>query len=193
MRRPLWAVAVGAVCLGLGLVPGAALAQAPADFDPATLDLAKLIECRTYDVPQYNALAFWLMEDEGKAARARLGLVEEESGNPMLKAYGLETPLSVFGRQTRHVVFTSSGPMAVLDEADPHVIAKALDVPAALDLPGKFLGEREIGGSSEKDADTGMVFNSRIALNVSTVTSHPGKTLAGCSYVIDMVEADDAK
>jgi len=191
MRRSLCVALVGATCLALS--GGAALAQDPVDFDPATLDMAKLIECRTYDVPSYNALAFWLMEDGGKAARARFGLIPEKSANPMLSAYALKTPLSVFGRQTRHIVFTSSGPMAVLDEADPHLIARELDVPAAIDLPAKFLGEREISATSEKDEGTGMIFKSRITLNVSTVTSHPGKTLAGCSYVLDMVEASDAK
>jgi hypothetical protein len=189
MKNLFYAVVIGAACLAAS----PALAQDQADFDPATLDLAKLIECRTYDVPQYNALAFWLMEDGGKAARARFGLVEEKSANPMLQAYALKAPLTVFGRQTRHIVFTSSGPMAVLDEADPHPVARELNVPAAIDQPGKFLGEREIAAKSDKDEGTGMVFNSRITLNVSTVTSHPGKTLAGCSYVIDMVEAADAK
>jgi hypothetical protein len=113
--------------------------------------------------------------------------------NPMLKTYALKAPLTVFGRQTRLIAFSSSGPMAVLDEADPHPLARELGVEPAVDTPGKFLGEREISASSEKGGAGGMTFNSRVALNVSTVTSHPGKTLAGCSYVIDMVDSDDAK
>jgi hypothetical protein len=181
-----------AAVLGVALLaPLAARAQEPVEFDPATLDLAKLIECRTYAPPQYNALAFWLMEDGGKAARTRFGMTETKSANPMLKTYALKAPLSVFGRQTGRIAFSSSGLLAVLDEADPHPLARELGVEPAVDVPGKFLGEREISASSEKG--TGMVFNSRVALNVSTVTSHPGKTLAGCSYVIDMVETADAK
>jgi hypothetical protein len=175
------------------LAPLAAQAQEAVDFDPATLDMAKLIECKTYAPPQYNALAFWLMEDGGKAARARFGLSETRSANPMLKTYALKAPLNVFGRQTRQVAFTSSGLLAVLDEAGPHPLARELGVEPAVDTPGKFLGERQIAASSEKTKGTGMIFNSRTALNVSTVTSHPGKTLAGCSYVIDVVEVDDAK
>lgn len=181
-----------AACVAL-LAPLAARAQEPTEFDPATLDLARVIECKTYAPPQYNALAFWLMEDGGKAAGARFGLSETKSANPMLKTYALKAPLTVFGRQTRQIAFSSSGLLAVLDEADPHPLARDLGVEAAVDTPGKFLGEREISASSEKDAGTGAVFNSRVSLNVSTVTSHPGKTLAGCSYVIDMVDAADAK
>jgi hypothetical protein len=183
---------------GLGLAialltPLAAQAQEPVEFDPATLDLAKLIECRTYAPPQYNALAFWLMEDGGKAARARFGLTETRSANPLLQTYALKAPLSVFGRQTRQVAFTSSGLVAVLDEADPHPLARELGVDPVVDSPGKFLGERQISASSQNDEGTSMIFKSRVALNVSTVTSHPGKTLAGCSYEIDIVEAADAK
>ena len=33
---------------------------------------------------------------------------------------------------------------------------------------------------------SGVSLSTRITLNVSTVTSHPGKTLAGCSYVLDV-------
>lgn len=163
------------------------------DFDPATLDMAKLIECRTYQPPQYNALAFWLTEGDGKPARTRFGLTETRSANPMLRVYALKTPLTVFGRQTRQIAFASSGPLAVLDEADPHPLARELGVETVVDIPGKFLGERKIAASSEKDAGTGMTIKSRVALNVSTVTSHPGKTLAGCSYVIGIDESGDAK
>lgn len=189
MTRSLRAAWIGVALL----TPLAAHAQDTAEFDPATLDMAKLIECRTYTPPQYNALAFWLTEDDGKAAMARFGLTETKSGNPMLRTFALKSPLTVFGRQTRRIAFASSGPLAILDEADPHRLARELGVEAAVDSPGKYLGEREITATSEKDAKTGMIFNSRVALNVSTVTSHPGKTLAGCSYVVDMVEAGDAK
>jgi hypothetical protein len=186
MRRSLCAALIGAACLA----PVSALAQeAAADaFDPATIDLAKLIECRTYDVPSYNALAFWLVGDEGAQARARFGLTEEKSANFMLKAYALKTPITVFGRQTRHIVFNSSGPMAVLDEADPHPLARELKIEPAIDLPAKFLGEREIATTTDKGEAGGFTYKTHVTLNVSTVTSHPGKTLAGCSYTFEMIE-----
>lgn len=181
--RSLLCVAALAACLA----PIAARAE-ETDFDPSTIDLAKLIECRTYQPAQYNALAFWIAGEESKAALDRLGLSETQSANPMLRTFALRTPLTVFGRQTRQIAFASSGPMAVLDEADPHPLAKSLGVKPAVDTPSKFLGEREISATSERDEKTGMTFRSRVALNVSTVTSHPGKTLAGCSYRIDVAD-----
>jgi hypothetical protein len=186
MRRSLCAVLIGAACLA----PVSALAQDAAadEFDPATIDLAKLIECRTYDVPSYNALAFWLVGDEAAQARAQFGLTEEKTANFMLKAYALKAPITVFGRQTRHIVFNSSGPMAVLDEADPHPLARELKIEPAIDVPAKFLGEREIATTTDKGEAGGFTYKTRVTLNVSTVTSHPGKTLAGCSYTFEMIE-----
>jgi hypothetical protein len=162
---------IGAACLGMGLGPGAALARdADEAIDPATIDLAKLIECKTYDVRGYNTLAFWLAGDEAAQARAHLGLTEEKTANFMLRAYALKTPITVFGRQTRHIVFNSSGPMAVLDEADPHPLAKQLDIEPAIDQHGKYLGEREISTTSDKGDAGGFTYKTRITLNVSTVT-----------------------
>jgi len=159
-------------------------ASAQEDLDPATIDLAKLIECQTYDVPSYNTLAFWLAGDEGAKARRHLGFTEVKAGNPFLKEYRLAQPITVFGRATSRVVFSSSGPLAVLDEADPHALAKALKVETAYDTPAKFMGERVISATKEKVGES--TFSTRISLNVSTVTSHPGKTLAGCSYRLDV-------
>lgn len=174
---------VGLLVLGLAL-PFSVSAQAEEDFDPATVDLAKLIECQTYDVPSYNAVAFWLAGTEGADARRHFGFTEVKTSNYLLKQYRLAKPVTVFGRQTSLVAFTSSGPMAVLDEADPRPLAKALKVEATIDGPTKYMGERVVSQTSEKigESTVGM----RVSLNVSTVSSHPGKTLAGCSYRLDV-------
>lgn len=171
------------------LLASAVAAQEPVlvhEEDPARVDLGKLIECTTYDVPSYTGLALWLTGDEAAAARAHLGLAEAPSGNPMLSQYRLAAPITVFGQRTDVIVFTASGPMAVLDEADPHPLAARLGVTASVDTAGKYLGEKEISAREETMPDVGMVLRTRISLNVSTVDSHPSKTLAGCSYAIDV-------
>lgn len=174
----------GLLATSLALSSAPAFAQDSKEIDPATIDLVKLIECQTYDVPSYNVMAFWLAGEDGAKARRHLGFTEVKSANPFLKDYQLAQPITVFGRQTRRVTFTSSGPMAVLDEADPHPLAKALKVEPAYDTPAKFMGERVISQATEKVGES--TFSTRISLNVSTVTSHPGKTLAGCSYRLDV-------
>ncbi|WP_027146215.1 hypothetical protein [Mesorhizobium sp. WSM3626] len=170
-------------CPGRCLVPLVLLA-APAmagDFNPASLDLAALIECRA-DVPSYNGFALWLAGEPG-AAKA-LSWNEGPSGNPFLRQYDLPAPVHVFGRETETIVFTATGPMAVLDGIVAPDLARQLDVPATVSTPDKFLGEKVVAESTEQVG--GVSLATRITLNVSTVESHPGKTLAGCSYALDV-------
>lgn len=181
-----WGMMAGStVAALLTIAPFAADAQPvqDADFDPATLDLSRLIACDGYDVPGYSAFAFWLWDDDVRARS--VGMNKEESGNFMLSQYRLDRPITVFGRQTSQIVFTSSGPLAVFDEADPHPLAKQLGIDPVIDTPGKYMGEKVVAQSEKRFEDSAVVFRTRITLNVSTVTSHPGKTLAGCSYRID--------
>jgi hypothetical protein len=151
------------------------------DFGPASLDLATLIECRA-DVPTYNGLALWLSGEPGAADR--LGWKEVPSGNPFLRQYQLPAPVHVFGRDAGTIVFTATGPMAVLDGIAAPELARQLSVPATISTPDKFLGEKVVAESTEDIG--GVTLSTRITLNVSTVDTHPGKTLAGCSYVLDV-------
>ncbi|TPJ20262.1 hypothetical protein FJW04_02705 [Mesorhizobium sp. B2-7-3] len=170
-------------CLGRWLVPLLFLAApvAAGNFDPASLDLAAIIECRA-DVPAYNGLALWLAGEPD--ASQTLGWKEVASGNPFLRQYRLPAPVHVFGRETATIVFTATGPMAVLDGIAAPDLARQFDAPATVSTPDKFLGEKVMAESSE-DAG-GVSLATRITLNVSTVESHPGRTLAGCSYALDV-------
>jgi hypothetical protein len=169
-------------CAALLLSVAAAAPAGAQDFDPATLDLAALIECRA-DVPAYNNFAFWLTGEENGALE-KLGWTEVESGNPLLGQFRLPTPVTAFGHQTDNIVFTSSGPMMVLDGVPPQELADKLGVAAVVASSEKVLGEKVIVEKSEEDG--GITLKTRIALNVSTVDSHLGKTLAGCSYQIEV-------
>ncbi|MBN8953086.1 hypothetical protein [Rhizobium sp. 60-20] len=157
-----------------------------AEQDPSRIDLAKLIECTTYDVPSYNNFALWLTGPESAAAMKQFGMSELPSDNPLLREFQLSAPVTVFGRQTSRIVFASTGPLAVLDEADPHPLAKQLGVPASVDQPNKFLGEKVILSRKDQQENSDTVLETRISLNVSTVDSLAGKTLAGCSYSIEV-------
>lgn len=176
----------GTLLLAALLLSAAAAHAATVEQDPSKIDLAKLIECTTYDVPSYNDFAMWLTGPESAVAMKKFGISELPSGNPFLREFQLAAPVSVFGRQTSRIAFASSGPLAVLDEPDPHPLAKALGVTAAVDQPNKFLGAKDILSSKEQLENSDTVLNTRISLNVSTDDSHPGKTLAGCSYSIEV-------
>lgn len=169
-----------ALCLtGLALLAAEpAVAQ---EFDPGSLDLPALIECRA-DVPAYNGFAFWLTGEAGAAEK--LGWRKVDSNNPFLSQYELEKPVAVFDEQTKSIVFTSSGPMAVLDGVAAADVAKKLGIQPLISSPQKFLGEKVV--SDKTESAEGVTFATRISLNVSTVETHPGKVLAGCSYKIEV-------
>lgn len=171
---------VGQSLIPLVFLMGLAVAGAE-EFDAASLDLAALIECRA-DVPAYNGFAFWLSGEPG--APEKLGWTEVPAGNSFLRQYELPTTVGVFGYETASVVFTATGPMAVLDGVSAPGLARKLGIAPEISTPGKFLGEKMVVESSE-EAD-GTTFSTRIALNVSTVDSHPGKVLAGCSYALNV-------
>ena len=169
---------VGRRLLAVAIVAASPTAEAQ-DFDPATLDLAALLECRA-DVPTYNGFAFWLAGEPDAADE--LGWRETVTDNPFLRQYEMAAPVSVFGRQTSTVVFTATGPMAVLDGVSASDLARQLGIAPAVSTPEKFLGEKLVVESTE-EAD-GVTYATRISLNVSTVDTHPGKVLAGCSYAV---------
>ena len=148
---------------------------------PAADDLPALVECRAGGVAAYNALAMELTGSGRAAALKRLGMREAKSANPFLAEYRLAQPITVFGRTTSHVAFNSAGVLAVLDEADPHPLAAQLGVTAAVDRPGKYLGEKLVS-EIEEEISEGVKLTATTTLNVSTVDSHPGKVLAGCGY-----------
>lgn len=90
----------------------------------------------------------------------------------------------MFNRETGSIVFTAAGPMAVLDGIAAPELARELGVVAVFSTPEKFLGEKVVAQNTEETDE--LTFSTDIKLNISTVESHPGKTLAGCSYVLDV-------
>ena len=176
----------GTLLLAAFLLSAPASHAATTQDDPSKIDLAKLIECTTYDVPSYNNFALWLTGPESSKAMKQFGMSELPSDNPFLREFQLSLPVTVFGRRTNRIVFTSTGPLAVLDEADSHSLAKQLGVTASVDQPNKFLGEKVVLSHKDQQANSDTVLETRISLNVSTVDTHPGKTLAGCSYSIEV-------
>jgi hypothetical protein len=168
-------------CLAALLGMTGAASATDGGFDPAAVDLASLVECRA-DARSYNSFALWLAGEP--AAAEALGWQEVASDNPFLKEYRLPAPVHVFGHDATTVAFTASGPMAVLDAIAPEELATKLGITPEIASAGKFLGEKVV--LEAKEEDLGMIFETRVALNVSTVDSHPDKTLAGCSYKVEV-------
>jgi len=154
----------------------------------SSLDLPALIECRQ-GVADQAALAP-LLADPLKAVAQ--GLQPLPQGNQFMSEFRLAKPISVFGMSTERVAVAGASIMAVLDQADPRPLAKRLALETGYDQDGKFMAGRELVSRDVTDPKTGEAQIESIILSVSTVASHPGKTLAGCTYSLDLPEEEPA-
>ncbi|MCS4234196.1 hypothetical protein ACTUVK_000767 [Stenotrophomonas rhizophila] len=163
------------LCLGL-------LALLPAAAPAAPLDLAALIECRQ-GLADYSAVAP-VVADPLKAVAA--GLQPLPQSNQFMSEFRLATPLTVFGQRTEYVAVAGASIMAILDLADPRPLARSLALEDGVDTPDKFMAGRELVSRDVTDPRTGEPMIESVILSLSTVKTHPGKTLAGCTYSLDL-------
>ncbi len=164
------------------------LASLAATASAAPLDLPALIECRQ-GVADHAALAP-LLADPLKAVAN--GLQPLPQANQFMTEFRLANPITVFGQQTDHIAVAGASVMAVLDQADPHPLATRLSLETGYDQGGKFMAGREVVSRDVTDPKTGEAQIESIILSVSTVASHPGRTLAGCTYSLDLPAEDEA-
>jgi hypothetical protein len=154
----------------------------------ATVDLPALIECRQ-SVSDFAALAP-IANDPLKAVAQ--GWRPLPQGNLFMAEYQLTAPITVFGRSADHIAMAGATIVAVLDLPDPRELAKELDLESAVDTPEKAMFGRELVSRDVIDAKTGEALIESVILSVSNVKSHPGKTLAGCTYSLDIPAEGEA-
>ena len=179
MRRALFSLAL--------MLPLPLLAQAAATeekLDATRIDLGGLIECKR-TLADFHYLAPALADPLQAVA---LGWRPLPQANMFMTEFVLNQPISVFGHSTDHIAFTGDSIIAILDLPDPRPLAKQLELETAIDTPAKAMFGKEVSSIEDRDPATGTVYVKSAVLNVSNVTSHPGKTLAGCSYSLDRAE-----
>lgn len=189
----------------LALLP---LQDAP---DPARISETDAIECRI-SVPDYNGFALSLGEADGIAQARHWKKID--SANPFLSEYELPSPITVAGTyRTTRIAFSANAILAILDVADPTSIARAENVPNTMDPDPmiedlartsgksyaevaaemkfrKFLGERIVKDVTEPAKGEEFGTHMVVARSISNATSHPGKTLYGCSYRMEILDKD---
>lgn len=163
---------------GLLLITMTGLAHAE-EYDPNAVNIVDAIDCKL-DAPQYMGFSITLSDEDGGFKKR--GWKKEESGNLFLSQYLLPSPITIAGHETSTIVFSANAVLAVLDVADPSQLALQENIQNSFPGTDKFLGERELINKVEKDQETGWTVTTRITRNISNVSSHPGKTLVGCSY-----------
>ncbi|NIK53284.1 hypothetical protein XarzCFBP7410_03075 [Xanthomonas arboricola pv. zantedeschiae] len=145
-------------------------------------DLPALIECRQR-IGDFNALAP-VLADPLKAVA--LGWTPLDQANLFMTEYTLNTPISVFGHSTTHIAFSGASVMALLDLPDPRPLAKQLNLELGVDNADKVMYGRELVSEDTTNPKTGEAMIESIVLSVSNVKSHPGKTVVGCGYSLDL-------
>ncbi len=173
--------APAALLLALAAAPGSATPPPP---PPAAIDLPALIECRQR-VADFAALAP-VLDDPLKAVA--LGWRPLPQQNLFMTEYELTAPVTVFGHTSSQIAFSGASVMAILDLPDPRVLARQLQLEEGVDTPDKVMYGREVVSDDVADPKTGEPMIESIVLSVSNVQSHPGKTLAGCTYSLDLPE-----
>ena len=183
MRRVFLLVAL---LLPLPLLAQAAVVEEK--LDASRIDLAALVECRQ-GLADFHYLAPALIDPLQAVA---LGWRPLPQANMFMTEFVLNNPISVFGSDTDHIAFTGDSIIAILDLPDPRPLAKRLELETAIDTPAKAMFGKEVSSVEERNEATGKVYIKSAVLNVSNVSSHPGKTLVGCSYSLDLPEESEA-
>ncbi|HZW19039.1 MAG TPA: hypothetical protein VFF71_09575 [Luteimonas sp.] len=171
-------------CLAAALLVTTAATAHAAESPARQPDLAALLECRAR-VADFTALAP-ILADPLKAVA--LGWRPLPQGNLFMTEYMLNTPVQVFGHPTSQIAFSGPSIMAILDLPDPRPLARQLQLEEGVDTAEKVMYGREVLSQDTTDPRTGEPMIESIVISVSNVKSHPGKTLAGCSYSLDLPE-----
>jgi hypothetical protein len=204
------AAMIQALSLSTALILAAAHPASAADLEPTATSEVDAIECRL-DGATYRSFAFGI-EGEEEIARNR-GWKKVRGTNPMLLEFDLPAPITVAKTfSTRRIAFTSDGILAVLDLADPNVLAAREKIPNIMDAEPmiasivasgkatraqaeamiqfrKFLGEEVVQTVTEPpEQEGGYGIRTTIATTISNVTTHAGKTFYGCSYRVEVLD-----
>ena len=170
--------------LAFALSPAVADAADGAATKTAAPDLSALIECR---LGHADFMAYMpVLQDPLKAVA--LGWRPLPQSNPFMVEYRLNAPVTVFGRSSDHIAFAGEGVVAVLDLPDPRVLARELQLETAIDTPQKVLAGKEARATVLDGPDGSPGWVETAVITASNVDSHPGQTLAGCSYSLDAPE-----
>lgn len=181
--RPTLLLLTACACLAspvLARDAGANARQAPA------LDL--LLGCEG----SVEAFASLLGPVDDPLQAVALGWAPQPRSNPFMAEYRLNTPVQAHGQRSDWLAIAGGTVMLVLDQADtsPQALASALALEVVVDENGKFMAGREVISRDRTDLEPGQLLIESAVIGVSTVASHPGKVLLGCTYSLDTPEAD---
>ncbi|HZX76084.1 hypothetical protein [Lysobacter sp.] len=154
-----------------------------ATADEALARLGDALACR--DDAAYYAISQALSDIHYKEQPdpAFAGWKEVEQDNAFVYEFALPRPVEAFGHETQRVLLAGSGLMAMLPGADRDSLVAQLQLTRAGFPSTGHIYTREIDRTEVGEGAFAMT--QVIRLTVSTITTHPDVTLAGCEYALE--------
>lgn len=141
---------------------------------------SRMIECKASSAEYMGFVLDFQDEQEKK----KLGVEAVQQPNSFISEYRLPSPVTVYNKYTTDkIAFTSSGVMAILDHRDAAALAKEQKLDIVMANDQKVLATKSVRKTKPLTKD-GLTSWEEVTRDLSTVTTHPGKTLLGCSYRI---------
>ncbi|MGO1072829.1 hypothetical protein [Lysobacter sp. CA199] len=116
-----------------------------------------------YEKPAQPALAGW-------------SLVKDEK-NAFVAVFNLPKPVTVYGHTTQQVMMPAQALLAVLDGDHVDALSTKLKLAPSTEPLAKHIRTRTV-----RVQPIGDGIEATIVQTVSTITTHPGKTMVGCEY-----------
>lgn len=154
-----------------------------ATADEALSRLGDALACKDEDAFYAISQALSDIHSEEEPDPAFAGWKEVAQDNFFVYEFALPRPVEVFGRTTRRVLLAGSGLMAMLPGADKDALVAQLQLTRAGFPSTGHIYTREL---ERTDVGEGAFAMSQVTrLTVSTITTHPDVTLAGCEYSLE--------
>lgn len=158
--------------------------QSPfASADEAVSRLADALACKDEDAFYAISQALSDIHSEEEPDPVFAGWKEVAQDNVFVYEFALPRAVEVFGRTTQRVLLAGSGLMAMLPGADKDALVAQLQLTRAGFPSTGHIYTRELERADVGEGDFAMSQVRR--LTVSTITTHPDVTLAGCEYALE--------
>lgn len=154
-----------------------------ATADEALSRLGDALACKDEDAFHAISQALSDIHYEEQPDPVFAGWKEVAQDNVFVYEFALPRPVAVFGRTTQRVLLAGSGLMAMLPGADKDALVAQLQLTRAAFPPTGHIYTRELERTDVGEGDFAMSQVRR--LTVSTITTHPDVTLAGCEYALE--------
>lgn len=148
------------------------------DAAQAQAELVKVLTCQASraEFERFgSALTPIYYEKPAQPALAGWSLVKGE--NAFVAAFNLPKPVTVYGHTATQVMMPANALMAVLDGDHVAALSAELKLAPSTEPLAKHIRTRTV-----RVQPIGDGIEATIVQTVSTITSHPGKTLVGCEY-----------